>query len=89
MPAWCVWEDWGHQSFATTAFPINHRNREFARGALSPHDHNNCIGFRSLHPGGAQFVFCDGSVHFIAETIDVLTYRALASRDGGEVVSNF
>jgi prepilin-type processing-associated H-X9-DG protein len=89
VPAWCVWEDWGHQSFATTAFPINHRNRDFAQGVLSPHDHNNCIGFRSLHPGGAQFVFCDGSVQFIGETIDILTYRALASRDGGETLGEF
>jgi len=89
VPAWCVWEDWGHQSFATTAFPINHRNREFAQGDLPPTDHNNCIGFRSLHPGGAQFVFCDGSAHFISETIDILTYRALASRDGAEVLGTY
>ena len=89
VPAWCVWEDWGHQSFATTAFPINHRNRDFAQGVLPPTDHNNCIGFRSRHPGGAQFVFCDGSAHFISETIDILTYRALASRDGAEVLGPF
>ncbi|MEW4561852.1 DUF1559 domain-containing protein [Bremerella sp. JC770] len=27
-------------------------------------------GFSSHHPGGVQFVYCDGSVHFIPETID-------------------
>ena len=32
---------------------------------------NSCgEGFSSSHPGGANFAFGDGSVHFIAETID-------------------
>jgi prepilin-type N-terminal cleavage/methylation domain-containing protein/prepilin-type processing-associated H-X9-DG protein len=43
--------------------------------------------FRGDHPGGAQFLFADGSVHFIVETIDMPTYRALSTIAGGESVS--
>ena len=45
------------------------------------------FGFRSNHPGGANFVFGDGSVKFIRDTINLPTYRALGSRAMGEVVS--
>jgi prepilin-type processing-associated H-X9-DG protein len=42
--------------------------------------------FWSLHPGGANFVFADGSVHFI--TYDAAPIMpALATRNGGEPVS--
>src|SRR5262249_29822106 len=44
-------------------------------------------GFKSLHPGGVQFVFADGSVRFIADTIPLGTYRAMASYKGREVIS--
>ena len=45
----------------------------------------NNIDFGSRHPGGAQFAFADGSVHFLSETINFETYQQLATRDGGEV----
>ncbi|UUO09030.1 DUF1559 domain-containing protein [Blastopirellula sp. J2-11] len=35
--------------------------------------------FSSRHPGGAQFVFADGSSHFIAETVEVGTNDAIAN----------
>jgi prepilin-type N-terminal cleavage/methylation domain-containing protein/prepilin-type processing-associated H-X9-DG protein len=44
-------------------------------------------GFKSLHPGGAQFVMADGSVHFVTESIDHLVYRGLSTRDGGETAN--
>jgi prepilin-type N-terminal cleavage/methylation domain-containing protein/prepilin-type processing-associated H-X9-DG protein len=45
------------------------------------------FGFRSLHPGGANFAIADGSVKFIKNSINLQIYRAVATRAGGEVVS--
>jgi len=41
-------------------------------------------GFKSEHPGGAQFVFADGSVQFLSETIDYRNYQRLGCRRDGE-----
>ena len=43
--------------------------------------------FRSRHPGGAQFCLVDGSVRFVAESIDNQTYRVACTRNGGEPLS--
>ena len=43
--------------------------------------------FGSFHSGGAFFVFADGHVSFINETIDMPVYRALGSIGGGETIS--
>lgn len=41
-------------------------------------------GFKSKHPVGVEFVYADGSVHFVKDTIPLSTYRGLASFAGGE-----
>jgi len=45
--------------------------------------------FGSGHTGGANFVYCDGSVRFMSLTgnSDLPTYQALSTRSGGEVAS--
>ena len=42
---------------------------------------------RSYHPGVVNAAKVDGSVHSISETIDLVTWRAMATRAGREVVS--
>jgi prepilin-type N-terminal cleavage/methylation domain-containing protein len=47
------------------------------------------LSFTSLHPSGAQFCLADGSVRFVAFTINYPTYQALGSRNGGESLGDF
>jgi prepilin-type N-terminal cleavage/methylation domain-containing protein/prepilin-type processing-associated H-X9-DG protein len=45
--------------------------------------------FYSKHPTGVNFLFGDGSVHFLAGSIDPITYQALCTIAGGEVLGNW
>ena len=64
----------------STKFPINSVQFPIAD------DEDNDMPFGSQHPGGAQFVFADGHVTFLSETIDMDAYQALSTREGGETV---
>ena len=41
----------------------------------------------SLHPGGANILFGDGSARFVKDSVNLGTWRALGTRNGGEAVS--
>jgi prepilin-type processing-associated H-X9-DG protein len=76
----CTTLNAGSLRFADSVYYINRRWQ----------DEEAELTFGSQHTGGAQFVMGDGSVRFISENIDTLIiYPGLASRNGGEVVSNF
>jgi prepilin-type processing-associated H-X9-DG protein len=42
------------------------------------------FGFKSYHPGGANFALVDGSVRFISQTIDHKVYQYLGCRNDGQ-----
>ena len=42
----------------------------------------------SYHPGGVNVLFADGSVRFIKDSVNQMTWMALGTRAGGEVISS-
>jgi prepilin-type N-terminal cleavage/methylation domain-containing protein/prepilin-type processing-associated H-X9-DG protein len=51
--------------------------------------HNKALtSARSMHSGGVQVMFCDGHVEFVRNEIEMTIWRALATRDGGEVIDD-
>ena len=45
-------------------------------------------GFYSLHLGGANFLFGDGTVRFVSDQIAPIAYLAISTIDGAEVVAD-
>jgi len=83
--------DSGHGLFSTL-IPINQYTCEDDADKKSNGCQCRCndtfsLGFKSAHPGGAHFLFGDGSVHFVPETIDYLTYQYLGAIDDGQTVT--
>ena len=59
-----------------------------ARGANPWSARNECnTVINSAHTGGVQVVLVDGSVHFVSDSIELATWRNLADKDDGNVVS--
>ncbi len=65
------------------ALVVSHTGEEHGPNARPSHADQ----YWSRHPGGAQFVMCDGSVKFIKEQVGLSIFRAVATRRGGELVS--
>ena len=54
--------------------------------AASGRDDTYVGGFGSEHPGGALFVFGDGSVRFVPESISMAVYQRHGHRADGELI---
>ncbi len=77
----------GRPSFVVSGRNItNGINSIFTANLIVPY---NDMPFGSMHTGGMNAGFGDGSVRFLRQSLTIATYRALASRDCGEVVADF
>jgi prepilin-type N-terminal cleavage/methylation domain-containing protein/prepilin-type processing-associated H-X9-DG protein len=88
------WESW--PMYVGTAPPINFDScRKTQPPWPTPQDcgtffnWNTSSGFKSRHPGGANFTLADGSVHFLSENIDYRNYQRLGDRRDNEAVEPF
>src|SRR5262245_30620474 len=63
----------------TTAIPGN-------LAINNSNEYGHC--FYSFHDGGAHFAFADGSVRFLAESMDLKILASLVTRAGGEAVTS-
>jgi prepilin-type N-terminal cleavage/methylation domain-containing protein/prepilin-type processing-associated H-X9-DG protein len=89
--AWCCWA-YANDAVGTCAIYPNSKNpnnglpysSSINNSTVSFTDWTNTYSFRSRHVGGLQFAYADGSVHFISDTIDIATYRAMATIGGNE-----
>jgi prepilin-type N-terminal cleavage/methylation domain-containing protein len=75
--------------YCTTLIPINY-------DSCNLENPDNCkrfcnwtteVGFRSAHPGGAQFLVGDGSVHFLLDSIEHQVYQYLGAKNDGFTAS--
>jgi len=69
------WADYGSEFFTDGDGSNDHTN----------YSSNNEV--YAFHPGGANHVFADGSVHFVKKSTSATIFSALISYNGGEVLS--
>ncbi|HVK18214.1 MAG TPA: DUF1559 domain-containing protein [Fimbriiglobus sp.] len=100
-PGWA--DAYGGTSYGKTTVPLNWKISKVTSGSWSscaascpgvPPE--NCMwnwgvtwGFKSNHSAGANFVFADGSVHFLRDSIDIKTYNLLGCRNDGQPLGNY
>jgi prepilin-type processing-associated H-X9-DG protein len=77
-----------NMNVGSTHVPLNIMEMDvLAATPRSTHDRTN--GFKSLHQGGVNFAFSDGSVHFISEAADWYLINALGTKAADDSTAGF
>ena len=92
----CTEADWPTKACTSAMFMVLGRTRpttDLLRGAIpvevnTPNARwSGPDGYWSLHEGGSNFLFCDGSVRFIKESVSPDIFTSISTRSKGEVVT--
>jgi prepilin-type N-terminal cleavage/methylation domain-containing protein len=80
---------WINGHYADTVY-----NHFYPPNSEMPDCHNGFHNYaltaaRSQHAGGVHVAMCDGSVHFVSESINVSIWHGMATRQGNEVLGEF
>jgi prepilin-type N-terminal cleavage/methylation domain-containing protein/prepilin-type processing-associated H-X9-DG protein len=85
-------ENWAHGAMAYTLFNTvatpNAYSDNWTNCSAVTAGRSTITNADSYHPGGANVCMADGSVRFVKNSINPLTWWALGTRAGGEVVSS-
>jgi prepilin-type N-terminal cleavage/methylation domain-containing protein/prepilin-type processing-associated H-X9-DG protein len=78
-----AWTDWNSSGdhLGDTSWPLNYTYSQIG----NMNERKQVFG--SGHTGGANFLMCDGSVHFVANGIALVTYVRLSVRSDGHPVA--
>jgi prepilin-type processing-associated H-X9-DG protein len=87
-----------YQCFSSGGAWLGDDNTGTAYTHVVPPNTTNCVWLANLtfaitassgHDNGVNVLLCDGSVHFITNSINLSTWQALGTRNGGEVVGQY
>jgi len=81
------WQRLGYAHRSQNYRPANVQTTGHIRTSVPNAPTNSPSGFFAPHPSGCNFLNADGSVRLIADSVDLATFRALATRAGGEAFS--
>lgn len=88
----CRGRNWVHGDYTTSRYnhimPPNALSCSTGTVNADPsiNENGGATTASSRHNSGVNLVCADGSTHFVSDSIDIVVWRALGSRNGGEVV---